>query len=451
MKYSELLELYKQKKLDEQQMQQVEADIEKQEAISEYLFDREESGELNIKVEEADAAGQEQLGIIGKDGRGNKSAEDFVKMVNRSIRRAFIKMGIIVAAITLAITLFVFLALPEVVDSFYYDPGESVGAEGNRISLDMAVYTELRMPNCNRDNVSVESRGYGKYDILIHQNVSYNSRFTNLAGRIEKGDLTLYVNNILTPPTGNSFAWFQMEGDSSDSLRDLIEVQGKTNYCAAGDVEQATKTLEELDEGETYVAYVTLDKMMPYEEFMTFLKSSQALKDMGCFWCAVCTENGIEEIDTSQNGVVEEIDGRAMSRMSMFRAENIGFNCDLTSSHALDWDREKYPNLLLWDNMTLDAQEKAGTVHDDTRQLRENMKNEEFMKTHFVSMLRYMAEQEEFLNMMIDSPEGYGNAADYVEEHGIMVYGFAGITDKETILELNGEEAVYEIYVNELP
>lgn len=441
MKYSELLELYKQKALNQEQMQQVEADIEKQEAISEYLFDREEHEQFSLS-EDVRPETEEP---------GSKDAADFVKMVNRSIRRAFMKMGIAVGIITLAITLFVFFALPEVVDEFYYDPGESVGEEGNRISLDMAVYTELRMPNCNRDNVTVEGRGYGKYDILIHQIVSYNSRFTNLSGRIEKDHLTLYVNNILTPPTGNAFAWFQMEGDSSDSLRDLIEVQGKINYCAAGEVEQATKTLEALDENETYIAYVTLDKMLPYEEFMAFLESSQAVKDMGCYWCAVCTENGIEEIDTSQNGVTEELGGSTMTRMNMFRAENIGFNCDLTSSHALDWDREKYPNLLLWDDMTLDAQEKAGTVHDDTRQLREDMKNEEFMKTHFVSMLRYMAEQKEFLAMMNDSPQFYRNAADYVEEHGIMVYGFAGITDKETILELNEEEAVYEIYVNELP
>lgn len=78
------------------------------------------------------------------------------------------------------------------------------------------------------------------------------------------------------------------------------------------------------------------------------------------------------------------------------------------------------------------------------------MKKGEFMKTHFVSMLRYMAYQKEFLAMMNDSPAVYRDAVDYVEEHGIMVYGFAGITGKETILELNQEEAVYEIYVNEL-
>ena len=49
MKYNELLELYKQKALNEDQMKQVEADIERQEAISEYLFDREEEG-MNLQT-----------------------------------------------------------------------------------------------------------------------------------------------------------------------------------------------------------------------------------------------------------------------------------------------------------------------------------------------------------------------------------------------------------------
>lgn len=44
MTYHELIALYKQNNLDEQKKKEVESDIEKQEAISEYLFDREDTG-----------------------------------------------------------------------------------------------------------------------------------------------------------------------------------------------------------------------------------------------------------------------------------------------------------------------------------------------------------------------------------------------------------------------
>lgn len=42
MRYYELLELYKKKELGEEQRRMVEQDIERHEAISEYLFEKEE-------------------------------------------------------------------------------------------------------------------------------------------------------------------------------------------------------------------------------------------------------------------------------------------------------------------------------------------------------------------------------------------------------------------------
>ena len=39
MKYKELLRLYKEGKLNEQQRQQIEQDIQRQDAISEYLYE----------------------------------------------------------------------------------------------------------------------------------------------------------------------------------------------------------------------------------------------------------------------------------------------------------------------------------------------------------------------------------------------------------------------------
>ena len=51
MKYHELLELYKKKKLGEEQREMVEQDIERHEAISEYLFEKEEENILRASGE----------------------------------------------------------------------------------------------------------------------------------------------------------------------------------------------------------------------------------------------------------------------------------------------------------------------------------------------------------------------------------------------------------------
>ena len=41
--------------------------------------------------------------------------------------------------------------------------------------------------------------------------------------------------------------------------------------------------------------------------------------------------------------------------------------------------------------------------------------------------------------------ETYAEAADYIRENGLQVYGFACVADKETLLKLNAEEEVFGI------
>lgn len=441
MKYHELLDLYKKNALNGEALERVKNDIERQEAISEYLFEQAERGDDFAKTFETDMVSESEIiteRVINRnmtDEKVMKDAVSFTRQINRSIRRAFVKLGIITGVSAVLLTLFVIMILPKFVNGFYYNPGEN----GEQMSLDMSVYTETTMPGYFRDNVVTDSKGYGAYDVYIYQNVSYNGKFTNVAGKIEKGKLMLYDVNALRRPTGNAFAWFQMEGDSRDSLTQLIDEKGKMNYCASGKREESIEYLENLDDREKYVAYVTLDKMMRYEDFMKYLQQSEAYDTLANLWCAVCTENGINDIDTSENGVAGE-DGSV--RISFFRAENLGFSCDLTSSTALKWDKEKYPSLLLWDEYVME--------NDLDKELRKKMLTEEFMQEHFVSMLRYLSDQEEFMRMMNDNPETYENAADYVEEKGIMVYGYAGIGKKDQLLALIEEPEVYQIYTQEL-
>lgn len=441
MKYHELLELYKKNALNGELLERVKNDIERQEAISEYLFEQAEKKDDYDTAFETDIVSEGEI-VIEKVVNRNKTDEkvmrdavSFTRQINRSIRRAFLKLGIVTGISAVLLTLFVMMILPKIVDCFYYNPGDN----GEQMSLDMSVYTETTMPGYFRDNIVTDSKGYGEYDVYIYQNVSYNSKFTNVAGKLEKGKLTLYDPNALRRPTGNAFAWFQMEGDSRDSLTQLIDEEGQMNHCASGKREESIEYLQNLDDGEKYVAYVTLDKMMRYEDFMKYLQESEAYDTLANLWCAVCTENGIDDIDTSENGVVGE-DGSV--RMSFFRAENLGFSCDLTSSTALKWDKEKYPSLLLWDEYVIE--------NNLDKELREKMLTEEFMQEHFVSMLRYLSDQEEFMTMMNENPEAYKNAAEYVEEKGLMVYGYAGIGRKEHLLALIEEPEVYQIYTQEL-
>lgn len=416
MRYHELIELYKKNELDEIQKKRVEADLEKHEAISEYLLDREDGSDFGSL--EADVGVQMD---VPEPMLSEQRELEFTKKVNRKIKFTFMKLGLCVTMITLVLVLFVIFLLPKVVDGFYYNPGKAVGTYGNQAGLDYYVYTELCMPGYNRDCVSVQSRGYGVYDIMILQNMTYNHSITNLAGRIERDKLTLYDPNVLQRPAVNVFAWYDMDGGSTASLTDLIEKERKVNHCSAGSAQYAAEALEKLDEQENYIAYVSLDKMMPYQEFIKFLSELEEEEQIESVWCAVFLG------DQEKNSV-----------------NNLGFQCRFSSSHSLEWDREKYPRLVLWNQ-----DDNEYDVDFD-----EDVQNEDDMKTHFTSMLKYIADQEKFLKLQepwgVYSAQEYRNAADYVEGNGLMIYGFAGIGHKSALLKLNQEKEVYEIYTQKL-
>lgn len=443
MTYRELLELYKQGKLEEKQQKEVEADIEKQDAISEYLYAEAELTGFDAMSDMRDPENgdgtktdqEESAGVSDRAAAESGRAEEaemerkFIRMVNRSIRKAFIRMGMTVGAVVLMIVLFVQFLLPGVVSAFYYNPNKEIGrdAEGNmttnQMSLDMAVYTELFVPGYRRGSVTAQSRGYGNYEILIHQNSSYNSKFTTVSGKIERNKLTLYDTNTLRLPTGNCFEWSGGGMDLSKSLseqrkpgetkidEDGNEYYEDSFYCFVGTPDQASELLERLADNKLYVAYITLDKIMDYKDFVKYIDKREDL--MTEVWCAAVTGE------------------------SALSWKNAGFCYNLGYSWPMQWDNETYPALQL----SLGSDE---SVSD------EKMKDESFAKAHFTSLLRYLNDQKTFREMMDLTSRDLEGAAEYVEEHGLKIYGFATIAEKEDLLKLNKDKEVYVIGTEEL-
>lgn len=404
MTYHELIRLYKTGKLDDAVKQQVEADIERQEAISEYLFEMEEIPELKDLTELEQKTDRQETGVAEIVGTGEKMEEDqFVKMVRASIRKAFVKMGVCVGAVLLGVILFILFALPGIVDAFYYQP-DKIATEGeysqtNQMSLDFSVYSELFLPGKYRNNVAVNSRGYGEYDITIIQNASFTGSFYNVAGRVERNELRLYDVNLLTRPTGNAF----------DRKKAGLESK-YIGMGAAGSWKQAHERLQTLAADEYVTAYVTLPETLSYAEFAAWYDALEI--ETAGVWCAVpmVTESGYD---------VNEI---------------IGFDYG-ASGVCLNFDREKYPYLSL-----LDAGMDA---------FPEN--NPEIMQTHFVSMLHYMADQKEFCKMI--GADAYyldwEKFAESVETYGLHVYGFVTRAKPDALLELMEKEDCY-IYTTPL-
>lgn len=484
MKYHELLELYKKKALNEEQMKKVEQDIERQEAIGEYLFDREEKMDFGFSDEENETAGtdyeddhgmllddkrtDEMAGDISarKSIRENEKADQFAKEINRSIRRAFIRMGTVVGTVVLVILLLIVFVVPKVVDGFYYDPSKIIaktkdGSETNQMSLDLAVYTELTLPGRFRDHVEAEEKGYGKYNIDIYQTMTRTNHFNNVSGELVRDKLRIYdLNAVNSITAGNVFGWSQMNPDLGKSLTELSEEEQKKDESCfiwqGADKESATKALEQLDENQLYQSYVTLDRPMDYDTFVKYIKQYE--DNIDDIWCLPRTDE--------EPGFYQMSAGPSL----------LGFYMNLGQSSQVEWDTDQYPNLVVWNYELADTGEKkteetagatetgytvveneAETTEDSTEafdgwdRVREKMKETDFAQKRFVTMLKYMSNQDEFLGVICQqSGERYEDAADYIEKNGLEIYGFACVGYKADLLKINQTDEVFGIYTEEL-
>ena len=338
-----------------------------------------------------------------------------MKEIRHSIRKAFIKMGTIVGAVVLIFVLCAVFILPKAVSKFYYDPNEAAGAyEGmttTRMSLDLSIYSELYLPGNYRDQVNAVSRGYGEYDIVIPQTYTWTGKFTSVSGRLVRGKLTLYDNNILSRPAlmfylpGDENAWEAWETDENGK-----ETKVDTEARKQESIQYSKEEISGYNDNDWYTAYVSINELMDYKDFIDWFGKLSDKKDLewGNLWCAVHTEE--------EDGYCSE--------------PNIGF-CPYASGSGMSWDKEKYPYLSLLDNA--DPYNEAEVTDAD------------IMQTHFTSMLSYMQDHDDILSMMgqsTDYQEDYQNMIDYVKKNGLKIHGFAISTKKKTLLELYKEDVV---------
>ncbi len=426
MTYRQILDKYKKNALPEEKQKEVAADIEKYEAISDYLYEESEIPDINEAFSEpnentcgCNGSGCDP-GPAGSITDSAQRAEDFTAVVNRSIRKAFLKLGITVFAAAALLILFVQFILPGIVDNFYYDPTEIVSQPTdsfieNRMSRDISTYTELVMPETHRTDVTAESLGYGKYNISIHQNLSYTGFFSTATGEVIRGKLRLFNEDILRKPTGNAFGWSQIYVDFKNgeyltkSLTELYKItdehmkndveEGEIMHGAAGSPEQSLETIKGLRDDMPYYAYVTFERMLDFSQVEKIIDPAD--KDDFMItepWLAVDTYPRSNAPDGSSYGYMTTLP-------------------------------------------------KIGFIVQDQDNVSEN---EELQQKHFTDMLDYMAEQTDFLKMFDEDPQTFADASQLIKKNGLHIYGMGCTVSKSTMLKLMEFDNVREIYVKNI-
>ena len=391
MKYSELIEKYANGELDAEQAAAVESDVEKHEAISGFLAERDEIPEL-----EELAAGND------KNARAeSEEARSFSKKVRKQIRRSFLKAGIITGALVLAAVLFCMFALPKIVERACYDPTEIVaadenGIETNRLSLDISVYSELFLPGKWRQTAYATSLGWGNYSISIQQNHSRTGIFRDTGGMLQRGRLTLYDPNLLhldsgiiPDPMHMTETSIKKEGDYPEDAK--IPLDWLVDDMQPGDVKQV---------------WVTFEDPMSYTEAIAWCVENGIRPE----WGAVCTGNEV--------------------KTGVCYGANFMLNSVIQS-----YDSEKYPYLTVF------------SLAEDPL-LYNEYASEKNMRQHLVSLLSYAADNPDGMRLFYSAPDldgllkGCRESAEYIRDNGFSVYGIMFTGDRETIESIFGLDEV---------
>lgn len=400
MTYRELLKLYKTGKLDEATKQTVERDIEKQDAISEYLFEEASIPELEELSSGPDSASSQQ--------------DNTLALIQKAIRRAFIKTGAIVGAVVLALVLTVLFVLPGIVDLFYYQPDKALGIDhaGNEVpqfSQDLAVCTELFLPGKRRDFSLVRSEGWGRYNITIPQiSASSDGSFSTVIGELNKNELTLYDPNLLRLPAYNAFR-LPKECDS-------FNYEGEF-FGAAGTWSEMYAALDRLVENQKYRAYISLADIYSFEDFLSLIDPyfSRGI------WCGV---------------FAADENGRLI-------APNIGFNLysGNVQLETVGSNAAKYPGLSL---ISIDEEGRTCFTHDPDQ-----------YQQHFISLLSYLRDRPELIDLFGFDAYSVGSGRydeiiEDVQKNGLRIYGFSAELTKEELLELRDDPRISYIYTTPL-
>lgn len=338
---------------------------------------------------------------------------DSTKKTAKRVKWAAIALALI-AAFACAFAFF-----PKAISLLYYDPGEIVVKgdefETSRMTLDSQVYNELFIPLRRFDSVTSVPRGAGRYDIVMSKNISYaDEGFKQIAGEMERNRLILYDRNLLRLPAGNTFEWTTGSKDIHKNLTEIAAFENKkengSRFTAmAGEPDFAREELRRLDPRKSYFGYISLNRVTDYEKAVKWVNQYEC----GTVWAGIITDNEHNEINGMYVG-----------------GSGIGTN----------YDYRKYPHLRAYDS---ESEEFL------------DMDEEKLAKQHFLSMLRYMRDQETFANMYTAGLTGYDvtyygaeyfdSRISYIKNHGMKVHGFAVVADRKTLLKMSEDKRVFSV------
>lgn len=373
MTFKELLERYRKGIASSAEREEVERELEKYEALTEHFLGEEP---LEAETETSDAE-------LKKIRKGMKKRNLWIVAA-----AVLIACGVVSAGVYLE---------PIISKAVWYDPTEE-GLQQFAYDIDchIAVLTELTMPEVQMEQVWIEERGHGNYDLDVTRR-DYSSGETDYSyGTVQKGKITMH-QDFYQPSVMNVFSRGTYGMMSRPEPDGIIK-----------DRETAKAILQELPEYIRAEAYVSLAEDWSMEELEAFRKTVET--DSGWLgWVAV------------RNAPLSE------QRLPL-----VGFQA---MSGGLIYDEldQSYPYYEISEH----EEEPLAQVWTE----------------HFKSLLRYSVEHRAFYQRFQRDIGNHGDKCeevlDYVEKNGVKTYGFVYYGTPSDLLRVLEQEGVEGIYISD--
>lgn len=445
MKYSEMVELYKKDKLSGEDKEQVEKDIERHEAISNYLYKNEaipgpdEKGETG-----ADAAVLE----ISSEEEAKKETEKIIKQIKRRFLSGFVRFGIVLLALVIIAVGVVAWAVPHFNN---VEKSRCYSALGSKNSpdfgSDVRLYDNLFAPDKKWDDIKLTDLGGGNYGLSVNSlvpdvfsmyrttNIDFNSGYykeQSVSGKISKGVLEMYGENVFSPRASYPFYPLYAGVCNESRLRYGAPVSADKEKLAEAEKNKAASAANITDKG-VYNIYVTFDNVYTTEDAAVMFDkaASDGYREsyyMMTLWFAACQK------------IAEANIYEASTALGFFAANN-SINIYLSDFEL----KSLYYSII-------NAVEKEGESEDakkirainDSEGVKKSSLN--LLNKYFPSVIRRLAENKDFMKLMgcndIKPYKRVSNSDDYLED-GSPAEGIEYIEDASDTDERYECEAAY--------
>lgn len=385
MTFRELLEKYKDGTLTDEEKLLVEEELEKSEAINDYLAD---------EIEESLGLGKD----INNENREENSTENNDKIIREIKKTVNRRLATVVGASVVCVLMIVLIIqyiISPLVSSRYYDPTKRTGGQEyhQNIYFDLRAITEVSMPGYAVGSFyGAQDLGFGKYNLTYIRKDLFTKEEVTISAKIVK-NMRHGTFEKFYPRMYFAFTEFWNDKEGTDEYEETMEWQKRSSDREITHVRELPST--------SYIsAWVRFSKDLNMKELYEI---KQKYNDIDFKWIAVRTAKK-----------------QGQQLMGFSASLNYGPNSELV-------DEEKYPGFQLVDTMDI---KNHGMSHNELEGFRYEM--------HLTSLMKYLVDHNEAVNALVGNTKAYDyeSALDYVEKDGISTYGALIYGEADDLLEL---------------